>query len=235
MIQFNLLPDVKLQYLKAARTRRLIMSISTLASAVALVLLALLLLDVKVAQEHHLKTLNDNITSNSKKIQKISQLNKILTVQNQLDSLAGLHASKPAATRLFDYLTETTPVNADINNMTTDYTQKTVSITGTADALSTVNQYVDTLKFTTYKAVDSQGNKTKGNAFSNVVLSAFGRTDTKTTYTITLNYNDPMFDITQTVSLVVPSLVTTRSELDKPNALFTPAPVTSTDKTAPKQ
>ncbi len=228
MIQFNLLPDVKLQYLKAARTRRLIMTISTLASAAALLLLAVLLLDVEVAQKHHLSTLNGSIGESSKKIQKIPQLNKILTVQNQLDSLGGLHASKPAANRLFDYLTETTPVNADINNMTTDYTQKTISVTGTADALSTVNQFVDTLKFTTYQAVDSNGHKTDGSAFSNVVLSAFGRSEAKITYTITLNYNDPMFDITQSVKLVVPNLVTTRSELDKPNALFTPAPAPPT-------
>lgn len=273
MIQFNLLPDVKLQYLKAARTRRLIMSISVLASAAALLLLAALLLDVEVAQKHHLSSLDDSIKQSQTKINKIPQLNKILTVQNQLDSLGALHAGKPAATRLFDYLTETTPVNADINDMTTDYTQKTISITGTADALSTVNQYVDTLKFTTYgvitplltdpsincqnildsklsaelksKAIENCSNSAdksinpapSGNkyAFSNVVLSAFARAETKITYTITLNYDAPIFDITQNVKLVVPNLVTTRSELDKPNALFTPAPAPTTNKTTTSQ
>lgn len=230
MIQFNLLPDVKLQYLKAARTRRLIMSISVLASAAALVVLALLLLDVEVAQKHHLSTLNANIKQSDSKIQQIPQLNKILTVQNQLDSLDSLHAGKPAATRLFDYLTQTTPTNADINNMTTDFTAQSVTITGTADALSTVNEFVDTLKFTTYQAVDSQGNKQSDKAFSNVVLTSFGRSDTKVTYTISLSYAPPIFDITQDAKLVVPKLVTTRSELDHPNALFTPAPVTPTTK-----
>ena len=69
------------------------------------------------------------------------QINSILTVQNQLESLTALHSTKPAVSRLFDYLNSLTPSQISITNYTSDFTQQTVTVTGSADALSTVNQF----------------------------------------------------------------------------------------------
>jgi Tfp pilus assembly protein PilN len=229
MIQLNLLPDVKLEYIKAQRSRRLVFGVSILVTAASVALL-LLLLSVDGLQKKHLNDLSNDISSESSQLQKKPNINKILTVQNQLQSLTALHAGKPAASRLFDYLNELTPANVNITDLKIDFTQQTANITGTADTLSNVNKYVDTLKFTTYT---SGGDSTKTAAFSNIVLSTFslntGSQDPTqaANYTIDLSYDQNIFDITQNIKLVVPNLVTTRSQLDQPTDLFKAPPATN--------
>jgi len=225
MVQFNLLPDVKLQYLKAERTRRLVISVSLVASVASLALL-LLLVSVTQLQKKHLSDLSKNIKADSAKLENQPDISKILTVQNQLNSLTNLHNSKPAVSRLFPYLAQLVPTQADIGDLSIDMGLHTVTLTGGADSLSTVNKFVDTLKFTDYSV---QGDSSTKKAFSNVVLSNFGLSDNKASYTIIFAYDPTIFDITQTVSLSVPNQITTRSEMDKPNDLFV-APTTSQNK-----
>ncbi|HXR49835.1 MAG TPA: hypothetical protein VN778_02310, partial [Verrucomicrobiae bacterium] len=171
MVQLNLLPDVKLDYIRAQRSRRLVLSISVLVTGIVVLALVLLLL-ADVAQKKHLSDLSRDIQNESSELQQKPDISKILTVQNQLESLTTLHSGKPAASRLFNnYLDQVTPAAASIASFDIDFTQQTVTITGTADALSTINKYVDTLKFTTYT---TDSNKTPTKAFSDVVLSSFG-------------------------------------------------------------
>lgn len=228
MIQFNLLPDVKLEYIKAQRTRHMVTGVSIIVSLVAAGLL-LALLGANLLQKKHLNDLSRDIASQTTKLQNEPQIDKILTVQNQLQSLTALHTGKPAASHLFDYLNQLTPNAVAISNLTIDMTQQTATITGTADALSSVNQYVDTLKFTTYTTGSGGSSSSNTKAFSNVVLSSFGRSSDNTngkpaSYSITLNYDKTIFDNTQEVKLVVPRLTTTRSELERPSDLFQPGP-----------
>jgi type VI protein secretion system component Hcp len=229
MIQLNLLPDVKMDFIRAERQRRMVLTLSLLVSAVAVAIL-ILMLGVDVAQKKHLSDLTKDINSESSKLQGEPQIGKILTVQNQLESLTALHAGKPAASNLFNYLNQVTPAQVDINSFNIDFTQQTAVITGTADTLANVNTYIDTLKFTTY-TTDSNTKPTP--AFTNIVLSSFGLTDSSTgggkagqnaTYTINLNYDKSIFDITQTVKLAVPKETTTRSALAQPTDLFQAAP-----------
>jgi len=226
MIQFNLLPDVKIEFIKAQRMRRLIISISVVVCGVSLLIL-FLVIGANQLGKKHLSDLSRDIATESKKLQDEPQLNNILTVQNQLQSLSTLHAGKPATSRLFDYLNSLTPAQVSITNYATDFTTQAVTVTGTADALSSVNQYVDTLKFTKYSV---KGDGTKTAAFKGVVLSAFGlgsATDKAkaANYTITFTYDPVIFDITKDVSLSIPNLVTTRSNTSQPATdLFTAAP-----------
>ena len=135
--------------------------------------------------------------------------------------------------RLFGYLNEVTPVQVNITNFTATFTDTTITITGTSDSLSSVNKYIDTLKFTNYKVEGDDSSDDKP-AFGNVVLTSFGisngaKPGEAANYTITLSYDPAIFDTTQTVKLEVPSKVTTRSQLDKPPALFTAAPAPTTE------
>lgn len=229
MIQLNLLPDIKLAYIKAERSRRLVMSVSFLVAAVSIVLL-LLLLSVDGLQKKHLNDLTNDITSESTKLQHEPQISKILTVQNQLHSLTALHAAEPAAGRLFDYLNQITPANVNITDFKIDFTQQTVTITGTADSLSNVNKYIDTLKYTTFTTGSSSDNTP---AFSSIVLSSFslntGSHDVSeaASYTIELSYDPTIFDITQNVKLSVPSVTTTRLGVEQPTDLFKAPPPTT--------
>lgn len=226
MIQLNLLPDVKLEYIQAQRQRRLVTSIS-IAAATGALLLLILLLSVSGLQKKHISDLTADIKRQTAQLQAKPDISKILTVQNQLDSLTALHAGKPAAARVFDYLNQVTPSQVSINSFNLDFTQSTITITGDADALASVNKYVDTLKFTTYT---TDTNTTATKAFSNVVLSNFaiasgGQSAKPASYTVSMGYDNTIFDITQKVKLSVPDLVTTRaSNLGQPNDLFQAAP-----------
>lgn len=234
MIQLNLLPDVKLEFIKAQRAQRLAFTIAFIASAVAITLLVILL-SLTGLQKKHLNDLSKDIEDSTAKLQKQPQIGKILTVQNQLESLTQLHDQKPAAPKLLEYINQVTPTQVDITSLTVDFTLQTASITGTADALSSVNKYVDTLKFTTYTTQDDQTSKP---AFSNIVLSSFGLGDGggsksnphPANYTITLSYDTAIFDTTQKVTLSVPNLISTRSE-SQPADLFKANPTTKAKTT----
>ena len=222
MVQLNLLPDVKLAYIKTEQQRRLVITVSVLVT-LGVILILVLLFGYDIWQKHQISNLSKEITSDSQTLKSKPNINKILTVQNQLQSLTALHQNKPAASRLLNaYLQELTPASVSITSLQIDFTQFNVTIIGTADSLSSVNKYADTLKGTTYT---TDKNSTAQSAFSNVVLSSFGLNTTAkdpsqaATYSIALSYDRNIFDITQKVTLAVPP-ITTRSGLTPANALF---------------
>lgn len=217
MIQFNLLPDVKLEYMKAERTKRMVIAISTVVTIVSIAILVVLLLVVLVFQKKYMSDLSSDITGYSNDLKATPDLDKILTVQNQLDSLTGLHEKKPDTTRVFTYIEEVTPPTVSIANLTIDFDMSTFVITGSASSLADVNRFIDTLKFTEFSQ-----DSTKQKAFKNVVLANFGRADKGASYTINLAFEPVIFDNTKQVALTVPERITTRSETQKPSVLFEP-------------
>jgi Tfp pilus assembly protein PilN len=217
MIQFNLLPDIKIQYLKAKRQKHIVILLSVIAAAAALTLFVLLLTTVFGLQKKNISDLNKDIKSSSGELQKVPELNKILTVQNQLGALTGLHDKKVVSSRQLDYLTQITPANVSVSKLEVDYSLNTMTITGGAANLSFVNTYTDTLKFT--KFVTGQGGEEK-NAFTEVVLKTFNRDTTSTTYEITLKFDPVIFSNAEQITLKVPQIITTRSETDKPSEVF---------------
>lgn len=222
MIQLNILPDVKLEYLKAQRTRRLVFTVCFLVTIVSIALLVLLS-SVWLLEKKHISDLTTSIADDNRTLQNQPNIIKVMTVQNQLNNLSRLHSSKPAAPRLFDYFNQVTPTSVGITSVMIDFNLQQITINGTTDSLSSVNKYVDTLKFTKYSTDGKSTSDTK--AFKNVVMSSFGVSSTSTqpgkgaTYSLTLKYDQPIFDITKKVTLIVPSQTTTRSVIDAP-ALF---------------
>ena len=227
MIQFNLLPDVKLEFIRAQQNKRMVMAVSTLVSAVSVIILIGLLLSVFVFQKQHMNNVSADITEYTKNLNATSDINKILTVQNQLNALGSLHDKKQDTTRIFPFIQQLTPTDISISALTIDYTSATMIVTGTANPagdankLAAVNTFVDTLKFTQFSSGD-----TSSKAFSEVVLSSFGRAENGASFTIALKFNPILFANTETVTLKIPSQVTTRSETEKPNALFNAAETT---------
>lgn len=211
MIQFNLLPDVKLDYVKTHRTKRIVTLVAGSIAAGSLTILVLLFIAVNVVQRARLNKLNASIAEDTKTLQDTPNLNKVLTVQNQLNSLTELHSRKPQLTRLDGYLQKITPTNTSIADLTIDFSASTMTFSGAANNLATINKFIDTLKFTSYKYDD-----VTGSPFSSVVLSSFSAAKDEATYQITLVFDPVIFDSTKTVSLEVPNTVTTRSATDKP-------------------
>ncbi len=216
MIQFNLLPDVKLQYLKVRRTQHLVYTIAIVAIVASLFVLVLLVGTVDVLQKKNIKDLKRDISTNSSQLKNTPNLNKILTVQNQLETLTTLHNQKPVASRLFTFVKDVTPSKASISQLSVDYAQNSITVTGNASSLDVVNTYVDTLKFTTYKKADGS----KAPAFSSVVLAQFSRSNSGASFTVTTSFDPAIFNNGSNVSLTVPNIISTRSAIDQPTDLF---------------
>ncbi|HET8671709.1 MAG TPA: hypothetical protein VFM05_14110 [Candidatus Saccharimonadales bacterium] len=216
-IQFNLLPDIKIQYLKAKRQQHMVVLASVVVSIVAVAVLALLLAIVYGLQKKNINDLSTDIKAASQELRATKELDKILTVQNQLAALPSLHDRKVVSSRLYDMLSQITPASASISKLNVDWAASTMTISGSADNLATVNKYADTLKFTNYSTKTDETDK---RAFSDVVLSSFTRSSDSTTYEMALKFDPLIFDSTQEVKLTVPEIISTRSEVDKPAALF---------------
>ncbi len=224
MIQFNLLPDVKMQYIKAKNVKRTVMVVSAIVAASSLAIFIMMFLAVNVFQKTHMNNLAADIKTDSETLKNTPELNKVLTVQNQLNSLPDLHGKKPVVSRLFEYIKQTTPNQVNIGDIVVDFDAKTFVVKGTTDALSTVNKFTDTLKFTKYKYTADNQEKT-GKAFTGVVLSSFSKNEKATTYEVKLSYDEVIFNSAYAVTLEVPKITTTRSETEKPTDLFQALPV----------
>jgi Tfp pilus assembly protein PilN len=203
MIQFNLLPDVKIEYIKARRTKRLVTVISIIVAATSVVVFLLAIVTVDVVQKKSLHDLDTDITKYSKQLKSTPNLDKILTVQNQLETLGGLHADKPVTSRLFGYIAQLTPTQASLGKLSVDFTANTMIIGGTAPSLDVVSTYTDTLKATTYTT--DADTKTKTKAFSSVVLSSFGRDSKNASFTIMLSFDPVIFNSKNNVKLTLPT------------------------------
>lgn len=226
MIQLNLLPDVKMQFIKAQRTKHVVLMTALIISGTAIGIVMFLATIVYGAQVLQLNSLNDAIKSKTTDIKKIDDLNKILTIQNQLNALPGLFEQKPVISRVFVFLPQITPTDVNIADYKLKLEDNTMSFTGTAKDILTVNKFVDTLKFTKYTTDTNQELKP---AFNTVVLTAFARTDKEATYTIDLKFDPALFSAeNKVVTLAVPKITSTRSETERPTSLFQeqPAPTT---------
>jgi Tfp pilus assembly protein PilN len=213
MIQFNLLPDVKQEYIKAEAMKRLVISVSFIASAASVSVLLLALFSVYIVQKKSINDLNNDIKTNSATLQNTSNISDILTVQSQLNSLSSLHQQKPVASRLFTYLSQLTPKRATISDLRIDYSLNTLTINGNAPSLDVVNTFVDGLKFTTYTTKDVS---TSQNAFSTVVLASFSRSAKSATYSITLDFDPAIFNVANDVTLKVGGQASTQ----QPSIIF---------------
>lgn len=202
MIQFNLLPDVKYQYLKAKRLQHGMIGISVIAVAVCVLILIFLILFVDVFQKKHISDLTSDIKTNAAQIKSIDGLDQIITVQNQLETLPGLYEQNPQASRIFNYITQLTPPQVSIGDLSLDFTANTITIKGSAPALDNVNAFTDTLKAATYD--DQVSGATGVAAFNGVTMSSYGRTTQGASYTIDANFDGDLFKSDETIVLHVP-------------------------------
>ncbi|MDB5161274.1 MAG: putative Fimbrial assembly family protein [Candidatus Saccharibacteria bacterium] len=189
-VQFNLLPDTKLQYNKDQQTKHRVTAIAYSVSAISLAIFLLLLFTVDVVQKKQLSDAAKEVDTASKQLRAVPQIDEIITVQNQLKTLSGLHQNKHVTSRIFTYLPQLTPANVTINKLDLDLKQNTMAIVGTANSQHSVNTFVDTLKFATYK-VNSTDSAVS--AFPSVVESGFTINPANIGYTISIQFDPKLF------------------------------------------
>lgn len=234
MIQLNLLPDVKQQFIKTRRTKRLITLISVLSAGSAFGVMAILFFASNVWQTRTIDSLTKDIQSNLSELQSVPDLDKILTVQEQLNSLDMLHSQKTAATRLYTYLPQILPQGVYVSELIINYEESTLEISGNTDSLESVNKFVDTIKFTDYivfEVVNTETGETLDSeavrAFNEVVLGSSeidpqaDDINRDTSFSVTATFDPVIFDTaTENVRLVVPQTVTSRSQTEQPGVIF---------------
>lgn len=228
MIQFNLLPDIKIEFMKAQRLKRILMISSVIAMAASVGLL-LLAVGFSTSRKIHLDNLSKDINRLTGELNSIEDLNKILSVQNQLGVLPALYDGRPAVDRLPDFLTKTTPIGVGLGRVSVDFSTSTINITGTSQTLQLINNYVDTLKFTTFRT-DEEGSQPQP-AFSSVGVTQIGRGTEGAAIELALTFNPEIFNITKNITLDVPSIVTTYEQVPG-SELFDGSGVTETTEGA---
>lgn len=225
-VQLNLLPQTKMETVRAARNRSLIISAAFLIGAASLAIFLLTLFTVDVVQTKQLSDANKSINETTAQLKKIDNLDKILTIQNQLTTLSGLHQDKHVLSRLFGYLPQVTPSNIHIGRLVVDFKTDIMNIDGTADTPHSVNTFIDTLKFTNFT---TSSQVTPKSAFPSVIENNFGVGQGNVSFTLTVRFDPTLFSNAvlnadnkpENPELKVPSLTTTRSVLNDPaNAIF---------------
>ena len=167
MIEINLLPNVKRELLKTRAMRNRVISISFLvggASIAAVVVLALILgsqIAAEAVQNGVIKDRND-------KLMAVEDLNKVVTIQNQLTKINEQHSGKKINSRIFDVVTAVNPVapnNVSFSDIKVNPESKTITLEGSA-----VNGYsaLETLKKT---ILNTKGQTTDGDKSSEVSLT----------------------------------------------------------------
>lgn len=218
MIQVNLVPDVKQKFLRAQRMKRVILVGSMFLSAIFVGLVVLMFMYVNIVQTRHKTNLQADIDESITAIQSKPDIDKVLTVQKQMETLPSLHTNKPKLSRLTSYLAQTVPKGVTISSLQVNFETNEFLIEGNGTNVRDVNVFADTLKNATYSTFIDEQQSEPVNAFSNVILDQIA-TDEQTglvTYQIKSTFDPIGFTADARVALFVPNITSTGSEVDRP-------------------
>jgi hypothetical protein len=167
-----------------------------------------------------------DVKETTEQIKKTKDINRMLTVQSQLNSLNTLHDAKPVATRLYSYITRLTPEEASISDIKLDFNANTIEISGQVATLAIVQKFADTFKYTTYRMADKKADDTTPDpaAFTNVVLADFSRDEAVAKYTLRMAVDPVIFSGTKDVIVTVPEIFSTDTTKERPTPIFQPVP-----------
>ena len=219
MITLNLLPDIKKEYLNTQKFKRLFIVGSIIISSVFVAATVLLALFVFGVQRLQLSNVQSEIDNSLSQLQSVQDLDKIVTIQKQLDVLPGLHDEKPAANRLFSYLSTLVPNNVSLSKVEIAFDADSLSgeLSGSASSPKDINIFVDTLKNAQFTY---EGAETPIKPFNSVVLADPVVETDEVTYKIAIKFGALLFDSTlKGAKLSVPNITTTTSVAERP-ALF---------------
>lgn len=222
MISLNLLPDVKKEYIKSLKTKRMIIAISFMVSGAFIILTIIAFGYARGGLTFLLNREQGKIDSNIAKLNEKPDLAKILTVQKQLEALPGLHQEKPVTSRLFNFMSQLVPNSIALNSVKVSLEDETIEFSGESKQTDTkdINVFADMLKNAKYK-YEANGEKLEGSAFSSVVVEGYNISEEKTTFTISLFFDPIIFEYDRSgIVLEVPSITSTRSETERPKDLF---------------
>lgn len=231
MIEINLIPDVKGELLRARRVRNNVVSVAILTVIVSIGITVMLLLYVFGVQTVRNVVMDNQIKDQNQKLQSVADLGKTLTIQNQLQQLASMHANKHMSSRVFDVLAAIIPEEPNsvaINNFEVDASGDVMTIKAQAlNGYPALEVFKKTINATKFEYSDGTTNQT--------VALASDMYDTDRSYgedasgrrvlrfTISFTYPDELLSpASKSARIVAPARRNvTDSYLGVPSSLFT--------------
>lgn len=218
MIELNLLPDVKKEFIRAQRTRNQVVAMSLIAIVASVGLIIIFAFSVYGGQKLVMNNLTNDIKDKSAELQSVEDLDKYLTVQNQLGQIEGLHDNKELYSRLMDYLVVLNPVapnSVQLDTLEIISQESTIVLKGLAPSSQAFNVFKDTL--VNAQLVYTSGDENvESDLFSDVVVESgsLGRVSDQTMFTfiVRVTYDENAFlTSTTNASVRVPNMETTQS------------------------
>ena len=228
MIELNLLPDVKKEFIKDQRTRNSVISGAILVSIIAVGVIALLATTVYGAQKVLKDNLNKDILSNHKKVEEKQEINKYLAIQSQLKYLDEAAKQRSVYARFFDYLPQLNPAapyNITLYEVKLTKDTTTINMTGVAGNFEAVNNFKNTLERAKFSYKDSNDEAQEVALFTEVVSTAPSLATTdgqiKALFDFTITFAPEAFDpASKDPKINVPKLVTSDGDQNAPKELF---------------
>lgn len=146
MIQINLLPDVKRDYLKAQQTKHTVIVLASLLSIAALALVGLLFSYVRLVQPQHLSNLQNDIDDNVTRQREYPDGVEMVTVQGVLDQIGPIQDKKLITSRLFGYVINFTPKDVVYSSISYDSSTQTISLSGQTVNHEKANELANNIK-----------------------------------------------------------------------------------------
>jgi hypothetical protein len=148
MIQINLIPDVKLQLIKTQETKSKVIKISIILMIVSLASVFSLGSYSFIVQSLVNTKTDQDIAAEEKKLNDVTDLTKILTIQNQLKSISEVNNKKKINSRVFDMITTlkiSGNKNVSYSGIIMDQTQGTLQINGQTESYQSYDTFKKTL------------------------------------------------------------------------------------------
>jgi Tfp pilus assembly protein PilN len=174
MIEINLVPDVKQELIHARMVRSTVVSVAIIVTIAAGALVAVLAIYIFGVQAVRNTVADDAIKKGSSQLASVTDLSKILTIQNQLTKLSALNDAKSIDSRIFDMLQAVIPPapNAvQISSLTVDSVAGTVSLEGQTPSFSSLETFKKTVGLANIQYKDADGKQTDVVLASNLSIT----------------------------------------------------------------
>ena len=229
MIELNLLPDVKKDFLKAQRTRNSVISGAIIITIAAAVITAILASTVYIGQNAVIALQTKSVKEKNDKLKSQPEIEKYLTVQNQLKNIDALHSDKLLYSRAFTYiqaLNPATPNNIALSSIALKKEESLLELEGTVrnfEALTIFKTTLESAKLK-YETAGTEGSQ-ETQMFTTVSLLDAGlRSSDKGSvvgFKLQLVYPETIFQReTLNGKIEVPSEVTSDGDRNAPKELF---------------
>lgn len=109
MIEINLVPDVKQEFIRAKRARTVVISTSILVGLASIAIVAILAVYAFLGQTVRANLADAGIKEKSTELAKISDLGNTLTIQHQLAEVSSIHGDTNKMSRFFELLAAINP------------------------------------------------------------------------------------------------------------------------------